>query len=196
MNLLVDVVGLSVGYVMCVEEGWFMGLIVVFIGEVGVVVGVDVCGGGLGICEIDLFDLCNLVERVYVVVFIGGSVFGFVVVDGVMFYLEFVGVGLWVGFDGFVVFIVFVVVVFDFGCGGDVCYCFDLFFGIVVCLVGGLKGGVGLVSQVLDDGSIVVVFVVVNVVGLFYDFVIGELWGVWYLLFGEVIVLVVDFDVV
>jgi len=138
VNLLLDVVGLLVGYCTREGDGWLIGMMVVLVGVEGVVVGVDVWGGGFGIWEIDLFDLCNVVQWVHVVILIGGSVFGFAAVDGVMSELVERGFGFEVGLGGFRVFIVFAVVVFDLGCGGDVVRWFDVVFGwVAVCVVDG-----------------------------------------------------------
>ncbi len=212
-NSLVDVAGLSVGHVTRADEGWLTGSTVVLTGEAGAVAGVDVRGGGPGTRETDLLDPRNLVERVHAVALTGGSAFGLAVADGVMSHLEAAGVGLRVGPDGPVVPIVPAAVVFDLGRGGDVRHRPDASFGPAACsaatsgavaegcvgagtgaVAGGLKGGVGSASQVLDDGSTVAVLVVVNAVGSPYDPATGELWGARHLLPGEVTVPIVEPD--
>lgn len=172
-----------------------MGCIVVLVFG-GVVVGVEQCGGVFGICEFGLFDLVNFVQEVYVVVFLGGSVFGFDVVLGVVCYFEEKGIGFDVGVVK--VLIVVGVIFFDL-CVGDVSVCLMVECGYVVVrsvldvfvvqgnegvgvgvIVGKwfgiewfMKGGFGSVLIIIEDGFIVVVLVVVNVVGDVVDLYIG-----------------------
>jgi putative pantetheine hydrolase len=195
-NSLVDVPGLSVGHVTRREEGWLTGTTVVLAGADGAVAGVDVRGGGPGTRETDLLDPRNVVERVHAVVLTGGSAFGLAAADGVMATLEARGVGLEVWPGGPQVPIVPAAVVFDLGRGGEVANRPDASFGADAvanatttavaegcvgagtgAVVGGLKGGVGSASQVLDDGTTVSALAVVNAVGSPVDRATGLLWA-------------------
>jgi putative pantetheine hydrolase len=203
-NSLVDVAGLAVGHATHRDDGWLTGATVVRTPPEGAVAGVDVRGGGPGTRETDLLDPRNAVERVHAVVLTGGSAFGLVVADGVMADLERRGIGYEVGPGGPRVPIVPAAVVFDLGRGGDVTHRPTAASGAAACeaatasavvegavgagtgtVAGGLKGGVGSASQVLDDGSTVAALVVVNAVGSVLDPATGELWGARHLLPGE-----------
>jgi putative pantetheine hydrolase len=208
-NSLVDVVGLRVGQVHRVGEGWLTGSTVVLAGAAGAVGGVDVRGGGPGTRETDLLDPRNNVQRVHAVLLTGGSAFGLAAADGVMARLAAAGVGYPVGPEpGQVVPIVPAAVVFDLGRGGDFTARPDASFGglaydeaagpggaaapLAGCagagtgaVAGGLKGGVGSASEVLPDGSTVGALVVVNAVGSTVDLGTGELLGARHLLPGE-----------
>lgn len=200
-NSLVDVPGLRVGHATHDDEGWLTGATVVLAPADGAVGGVDVRGGGPGTRETDLLDPRNAVDRVHAVVLTGGSAFGLSVADGVMNHLEEHGVGYEVGAGGPRVPIVPAAVVFDLGRGGDVAHRPDATSGVAACeaasseaviqgcvgagtgtVAGGLKGGVGSASQVLDDGSTVAALVVVNAAGSVLDPSTGELWGARHLL--------------
>jgi putative pantetheine hydrolase len=209
-NSLVDVVGLRVGHVQRVGEGWLTGSTVVLTGAAGAVGGVDVRGGGPGTRETDLLDPRNNVQRVHAVLLTGGSAFGLAAADGVMERLAAAGVGYPVGLEpGQVVPIVPAAVVFDLGRGGDFTARPDASFGglaydeavgpggaaapLAGCVgagtgavAGGLKGGVGSASEVLSDGSTVGALVVINAVGSTVDLGTGELLGARHLLPGEV----------
>ena len=204
-NSLVDVAGLRVGHATYDGDGWLTGATVVLTPPQGAVAGVDVRGGGPGTRETDLLDPRNGVERVHAVALTGGSAFGLGVADGVMAHLERHGVGYEVGAGGPRVPIVPAAVVFDLGRGGDVAHRPDAASGEAACeaasggsvvegavgagtgtVAGGLKGGVGSASQVLDDGSTVAALAVVNAVGSVFDPANGELWGARHLVSGEV----------
>ncbi len=203
-NSLVDVAGIRVGHSQRVGGGWLTGTTVVLAPAAGAVGGVDVRGGGPGTRETDLLDPRNLVERVQAVVVSGGSAFGLAAADGVVRRLADAGLGYPVGSDGVVVPIVPGAVVFDLGRGGDVRATPDASFGEAAyddavgtavaqgCVgagtgtsVGGLKGGVGSASAVLDDGTTVAALAVVNAVGSAVDLRTGELYGARHLLPGE-----------
>lgn len=122
-NVLMDVVGFMVGYVQDYDVK--IGIMVV-VGDVLFICGVYVMGGVLGMCEIDLLVLDKMVEQVDVLVLLGGLVFGFDVVVGVVDWLCVQGCGFQVGF--YRVLIVFVVILFDLMNGGnkdwvDLLYC-------------------------------------------------------------------------
>jgi L-aminopeptidase/D-esterase-like protein len=168
------------------------------------VAGVDVRGGGPGTRETDLLDPRNLVERVHAVVLSGGSAFGLAAADGVMRGLLTDGVGFPMGAPHEVVPIVPGAVIFDLGRGGR----FDATPGPDLgaaayaaastgpvpmgCVgagtgaqCGGLKGGIGSASVIVDDGTTVAALVVVNAVGSSVEPGTGELYAVRLGLDGE-----------
>lgn len=207
-NSLTDVAGVRVGHATRRGDGWLSGTTVVLAPEGGAVAGVDVRGGGPGTRETDLLDPRNMVERVHAVVLSGGSAFGLAAADGVMQRLFAAGTGLPMGGPGEVVPIVPAAVVFDLGRGGDFSAhpgaalgeeAYDVAVseagaGPVPCGVvgagtgataGGLKGGVGSASAVLDNGITVSALVVVNALGSAVDPATGELYAARFGFDGE-----------
>ena len=193
-NSLTDVAGLRVGHATRREEGWLTGTTVVIGPDAGVVAGVDVRGGAPGTRETDLLDPRNLVDRVNAVVLTGGSAFGLAAADGVMQRLYAAGLGWPMGEPGQVVPIVPAAVLFDLGRGGEFGHAPAASDGadaydsarpgpvLQGCVgagtgakVGGLKGGVGSASAVLEDGTTVAALVVVNAIGSPHDEWTGEL---------------------
>lgn len=194
-NGLTDVTGLRVGHAELTGPGALSGTTAVLAPPGGAVGGVDVRGGAPGTRETDLLDPRNTVERLHAVVLSGGSAFGLAAVDGVMARLEAAGVGFAV--PGGVVPIVPAAAVFDLGRGGDFSCRPDAATGAtaydaastgpvghgvvgagVGAVAGGLKGGVGTASVVLDGGAVVAALVVVNAAGSAVDRWTGELLGV------------------
>jgi L-aminopeptidase/D-esterase-like protein len=152
-----------------------------------------------------------MVQRVHAVVLSGGSAFGLAAADGVMARLEAAGVGFPV--PPAVVPIVPAAVVFDLGRGGDVgarpdaatgAAAYDAATGGPVAQgvvgagtgaqAGGLKGGIGTASAVLDDGAVVAALVVVNAAGSPVDLATGQLHGVRAGLPGEFPKVTVDVE--
>ena len=195
-NTLTDVPGLRVGHVTRTEPGWLTGTTVVLAPDGGAVAGVDVRGGAPGTRETDLLDPRNLVDRVDAVVLTGGSAFGLATADGVVRRLYAAGRGWPMGDPGEVVPIVPAAVLFDLGRGGvfdhapgaeDGAAAVDAAHDGAVeqgCVgagtgakAGGLKGGVGSASAVLDDGTTVAALVVVNALGDAVDPSTGELYA-------------------
>ena len=199
-NTLTDVPGLRVGHATRTEPGWLTGTTVVFAPDGGAVAGMDVRGGAPGTRETDLLDPGNLVDRVDAVVLTGGSAFGLAAADGVLRRLYAVGRGWPMGGPGEVVPIVPAAVLFDLGRGGAFDHAPTAADGAAAvdaarsgaveqgCVgagtgarAGGLKGGVGSASAVLDDGTTVAALVAVNAFGSGWDEVTGELlarrWG-------------------
>lgn len=197
---LTDVPGLRVGHASV--PGGLSGTTVVLAPPGGAVAGVDVRGAAPGTRETDLLDPRNTVQRVHAVVLSGGSAYGLATAGGVMERLEAAGEGFAV--PGGVVPIVPAAVVFDLGRGGSFELRPDASTGAAAyaaagdgpvaqggvgagtgAVAGGLKGGIGSASLVLDDGSTVAALVVVNAVGSAVDARTGELLGARYGLPGE-----------
>lgn len=198
-NTLTDVPGLRVGHAERRRDGWLSGTTVVLPPEEGAVAGVDVRGGGPGTRETDLLDPRNMVERVHAVVLTGGSAFGLAAADGVVQALYDAGIGLQIGSPSEVVPIVPGAVIFDLGRGGDfgcrpgpdlgaAAYAAALTDGSgpvgmgsvgagTGARAGGLKGGVGSASLVLEDGTTVAALVVANPLGSCVDPENGEVYA-------------------
>lgn len=213
-NDLTDVSGLSVGHHERVGDGWLTGTTVVLAPPEGAVGGCDVRGGGPGTRETDLLDPRNVVERAHAVTLSGGSAFGLAAADGVMRHLYAAGRGFPMGAAGDVVPIVPGAVVFDLGRGGIFGAFPDQSFGEKACAAalagpeddartpslgaigagtgtqaGGLRGGIGSASVVLDGPTgpvTLAALVVVNAVGSPVDPATGELWGARHLLGADV----------
>jgi L-aminopeptidase/D-esterase-like protein len=204
-NSITDV-GLRVGHSQRVGDGWLTGVTVVLPDPGGAVAGVDVRGGGPGTRETDVLDPRNLVDRVHAIVLAGGSAFGLAAADGVLRALFEDGIGFPVGPpdkpDG-VVPIVPSAILFDLGRGGAFGNAPDAALGAEAyraaaadvelgsigagtgARAGGLKGGVGTASAVLDDGTTVAALVAVNAVGSAVDPATGELWAARHCLPGD-----------
>ncbi|MGO0577384.1 P1 family peptidase [Ornithinimicrobium panacihumi] len=214
-NHLTDVAGLAVGHHQRTGDGWLTGTTVVLAPPDGAVGGADVRGGGPGTRETDLLDPRNMVERVHAVVLSGGSAFGLGSADGVMRTLYAEQRGLQMGQPGQVVPIVPGAVVFDLGRGGNFSATPDAAFGENACRAailgesgeadeglrlgsvgagtgtqaGGLRGGIGSASAVLETecGAVTIAaLVVVNAVGSTVDPETGELWGARHLIEADV----------
>src|SRR5215510_12491319 len=84
-NTITDVRGIEVGHAQ--DDEALTGCTVILCRK-GAVAGVDVRGGAPGTRETDLLNPVNLVEKVYAIVFAGGSAFGLDAASGVMRYLE------------------------------------------------------------------------------------------------------------
>jgi L-aminopeptidase/D-esterase-like protein len=183
-NGLTDVAGLRVGHAQ-VANG-LSGTTVVLTPPEGAVAGADVRGAAPGTRETDLLQPGNTVARVHAIVLSGGSAYGLAAAHGVMERLEAAGVGFAV--PGGVVPIVPAAVVFDLGRGGSFAQRPDASTGAAAydaategpvaqgvvgagtgAVVGGLKGGVGTASAVLDSGAVVAALVVLNAVGSAVD---------------------------
>jgi len=204
-NTLVDVPGVRVGHAELSGDGALSGTTVVLPDPEGAVAGVDVRGGGPGTRETDALDPRTLVDRAHAVVLSGGSAYGLAAASGVADALGAAGRGFRVGpGEREVVPVVPAAVVFDLGRGGRftarpdaglgaetlaACSAGAVAQGVVGagcgCLAGGLKGGVGSASAVLDDGTIVAALVVANGAGSTVDPDTGDLWGARFLLPGE-----------
>ncbi|GIF18662.1 hypothetical protein Ate02nite_13920 [Paractinoplanes tereljensis] len=196
--------GVRVGHYEKIADGWLTGTTVVLAPPGGATGGVDVRGAGPGTRETDLLDPRNLVERVHAVVLGGGSAFGLDAAGGVMRRLADDGIGFPMGTTpDRVVPIVPAAVLFDLGRGGDWRAVPDASFGAAAydaasagpvamgtvgagtgAKAGGLKGGVGSASAVVD-GLTLGALAVVNAVGSCVDPATGELYGLPHGLAGE-----------
>ncbi len=201
VNALTDVRGLRVGHAQRTGGGRLTGTTVVLAPEGGAVTAVDVRGGGPGTRETDALDPRTLVPRIEAVVLTGGSAFGLDAVSGVVDWLEEQGRGFRVGGPGRVVPVVPAAVLFDLGRGGDWRARPDRELGREAveaaaarpegapvaqgcvgagtgAVAGGLKGGVGSASTVLESGTTVAALAAVNCAGSVVDPDTGALWGV------------------
>ncbi|GAA5122949.1 P1 family peptidase [Pseudonocardia adelaidensis] len=193
-NALTDVPGLRVGHASLDGPGALSGTTVVLAPEGGAVAGADVRGAAPGTRETDLLHPGATVQRVHAVVLSGGSAYGLAAAGGVMARLEAAGIGFPV--PGGVVPIVPGAVVFDLGRGGDFAARPDAATGAAAydaaadgpvpqgvvgagsgALAGGLKGGIGTASAVLDGGAVVAALVVANAAGSPVDPATGLLHG-------------------
>src|SRR4051794_25797206 len=214
-NALTDVAGLRIGHARV--AGALSGTTVVLTPPEGAVTGVDVRGAAPGTRETDLLDPRATVQRVHAIVLSGGSAFGLAAADGVMARLAAAGVGFPV--PGAVVPIVPAAVLFDLGRGGpagdpglrptaatgaaavDAASAGPVAVGAVGAgagaVVGGLEGGVGTASVVLEGdhaaaGVIIAALAVVNAAGSAVDPGDGTLLGARLGLPGEFTVPPVD----
>ncbi|MFD8724338.1 P1 family peptidase [Streptomyces sp. NPDC059629] len=201
VDALTDVTGLRVGHATLRGDGRLTGTTVVLAPEGGAVAAVDVRGGGPGTKETDVLDPRNLVQRAEAIVLTGGSAYGLDAASGVMAWLEERGRGVRVGPDpAHVVPVVPAACVFDLGRGGDFRARPDAAAGRAAveeaaasapgapvregcvgagtgAVAGGLKGGVGSASTVLDSGITVAALAVVNAGGEVLDPETGVLYG-------------------
>nr|3S3U_A Chain A, cysteine transferase [Streptantibioticus cattleyicolor]3S3U_B Chain B, cysteine transferase [Streptantibioticus cattleyicolor]4IHD_A Chain A, ThnT protein [Streptantibioticus cattleyicolor]4IHD_B Chain B, ThnT protein [Streptantibioticus cattleyicolor] len=200
-NGLTDVPGVRVGHAGRTGDGWLTGVTVVLAPPGGAVAAVDVRGGGPGTRETDALDPRNLVQTIDAVVLTGGSAFGLDAAGGVAAWLEEQGRGFPVGADpSQVVPVVPAAALFDLGRGGTWRARPDAALGRAAveaaaarpegdpveqggvgagtgAVVGGLKGGIGTASVVLDSGATVAALAAVNAAGSAVDPATGVLYG-------------------
>ncbi len=183
-NAITDVAGVRVGHVTRDEPDWLTGVTVI-VPPPGTVGGVDVRGGAPGTRETDLLDPIRLVDRVDAIVLAGGSAFGLACADGVMQEAYAAGSGWPVNLeDGSeVVPIVPAAVILDLARGGEFTHTPSAQDGARAwreavggpvpqgsvgagtgARSGGLKGGVGTASAIVN-GVTVGAIVVVNAMG-------------------------------
>lgn len=208
-NRLTDVAGLTVGHHHRLDadvvvggarpgSGWATGTTVIGVGGPHPTVAVDVRGGGPGTRETDLLDPSNTVTTAHAIVLTGGSAYGLAAADGVMTELERHGVGLPMDAQDHVVPIVPAAVIFDlpvgawdhrpdagFGTAAMRAAGPDFALGSVGAgtgaRAGGLKGGVGTASRLIEGGPgagvRVGALIVANPVGAVIDPSTGLPWG-------------------
>ncbi len=192
-NGLTDIQGILVGDYTDVDA---VSGITVVICPKGAVAGVDVRGSAPGTRETDVMAPHNLVEKVQAVVLAGGSVFGLSAADGVTRWLAEEGYGFPLD-SGYVAPIVPAAVLYDLGrgkefippvssdwgrwaCEGAGSYpiesgCFGAGTG---ALAGGIKGGLGAASLVLDSGIKVAALIAVNSDGSVINPATGRPWEI------------------
>lgn len=194
---ILDVDGIGVGHHQRTGTGWQTGTTVVT-AKSGATPGVDVRGGGPGTRETDALRPENVVRTIHAITLTGGSAYGLAAADGVVDVLERSGLGFPVG-DG-VVPVVPAAVIFDLGRGGRFANRPDATFGARAARtalagrrtpswgtvgagtgarVGGLQGGVGTASTVVQIGDTAVVvgaLAVVNAIGSAIDTTTGLPW--------------------
>ncbi len=207
-NALTDVAGLEVGHCTLDTAPALTGVTVV-LARHGAVAAVDVRGAAPATRETDALRLENLVGEVQAVVLAGSSAYGLSAADGVMAYLEELGLGVRVGAgDNHVVPVVPAAAVFDLGRGGDFSARADAASGrrAAAAAAGGalaegnvgagagaafagrsLKGGIGTSSASggAGGGATVGALVVLNALGSAVDPASGMLYGAGSLLDGE-----------
>jgi L-aminopeptidase/D-esterase-like protein len=194
---LTDVHGLLVGHHQRAGRGWQTGTTAIIVPE-GAVAAVDVRGGGPGTRETDALAPGNLVDHVYGLCLSGGSAYGLAAAGGVMAELERRRLGVPVGPDPHeVVPVVPAAVIFDLGRGGVFSNRPDHAFGERAARAakpraargsvgagtgaraGGLQGGVGMASTLVDLGGVsvrVAALAVVNSSGSVIDATTARPW--------------------
>ena len=199
-NAVTDIEGLIVGHYTDMDA--VCGVTVIICPE-GAVAGVDVRGSAPGTRETDLLDPINLVESAQAVVLSGGSVFGLAAADGVVRWLADQGYGFPVD-KGQVVPIVPAAVLYDLGRGQDFIPSVSDEWGLRACrsakggtvsvgdigagagaMSGGIKGGLGTASLVLDSGVTVAAVVAVNSLGSVINPATGRPWEIGLEVDGE-----------
>ncbi len=198
-NDITDVAGIAVGQYQRTDAPWLSGTTVVVPRE-GTVASIDVRGGGPGTRETDCLEPTTMVNSVDAICLSGGSAYGLDAAAGVVKWLAEQRRGFRVGpEDHHVVPIVPTAVLFDLGAGGNFHYQPDASFGYAAVQAlsseairqgvvgagtgarsGGMKGGLGSASAVLDNGVTVGCIVAVNSAGSPVDPRTGELWGARY----------------
>jgi L-aminopeptidase/D-esterase-like protein len=191
MNAITDVHGIQVGHY--TDRNAVSGATVVVCRE-GATGAVDVRGAAPGTRETDLLEPHNLVEKVQAVVLSGGSVFGLAAADGVVRWLAEQGLGFPLA-NGYVAPIVPAAVLYDLGRGSQFVPPISPEWGSAACkaavsgpvdigsigagtgaLAGGIKGGLGSASLVLDSGITAAALVAVNSYGTVIDPDSGWAW--------------------
>lgn len=190
-NAITDVEGIEVGHYTDCEAASGVSVVLCKEGAVG---GVDVRGGGPCTRETDLLAPGNLIEKVQAVVLTGGSVYGLAAADGVVRWLAEKGCGFPLD-DVHVAPIVPAAALFDLGRGADFVPPIEAVWGRKACeaarsgpvengsvgagtgaFAGGIKGGIGTASIVLESGLTVGALVGVNPLGAVVNPQTGELW--------------------
>jgi L-aminopeptidase/D-esterase-like protein len=199
-NSLTDVEGLLVGHYTDVDA--VCGVTAVICPE-GAVAGVDVRGSAPGTRETDLLQPLNLVEKVQAVILSGGSVYGLAAADGAVRWLAEKGFGFPLDKDH-VAPIVPAAVLYDLGRGPEFIPPIDADWGLQACqaaqsgqitagsvgagtgaLSGGIKGGLGTASMILDSGITVAALVAVNSSGSVINPSSGRPWEIGLEMAGE-----------
>jgi L-aminopeptidase/D-esterase-like protein len=188
---LTDVAGLWVGHY--TDASAASGATVIVCQD-GATSGVDVRGAAPGTRETDLLAPENLVEKVQAICLCGGSVYGLAAADGVVKHLASRSIGFALD-DTHVAPIVPAAVLFDLGRGQTFVPPVDATWGEAACraagpqaaamgcvgagtgaMSGGIKGGAGTASEILECGVTVAALAVVNSLGSTIDPQSGTFW--------------------
>jgi L-aminopeptidase/D-esterase-like protein len=199
-NTITDVEGIWVGHYSEPEAASGFTVIVCPEGATG---GVDVRGSAPGTRETDLLEPHNLVEKVNAVGLCGGSLYGLAAVDGVVRWLSEKGWGFPLE-GGQVAPIVPAAALFDLGRGAAYLPPVSGQWGRAACrdagpendaqgtvgagtgaLSGGIKGGIGSASEILESGITVGAIVAVNSLGSVVDPATGHPWEIRLEMAGE-----------
>ena len=199
-NALTDIKGILVGQY--TDTDAVCGVTVVICPE-GAVAGVDVRGSAPGTRETDLLSPLNLVDKVQAVVLSGGSVFGLAAADGAVRWLADHGIGFPLE-KGYVAPIVPAAVLYDLGRGSNFIPPINADWGFRTCraahkgeistgsvgagtgaLSGGIKGGLGTASLILDSDITVAALVAVNSYGSVINPSNGHPWDIEMEMDGE-----------
>ena len=200
LNSITDVEGVLVGHK--TDPSAVSGTTVVLCPK-GAVAGVDVRGSAPGTRETDLLDPINLVQKVQAVVLSGGSVYGLAAAQGATDWLAEKGLGFPLE-GGQVAPIVPAAVLFDLGRGPDFRPPVGPGWGRAACdaagpeeasvgnlgcgtgaLSGGIKGGLGTASEVLEGGLTVGAIVGLNSLGSVVNPATGRPWEIGLEIGGE-----------
>lgn len=200
-NCITDVDGLKVGSY--TDREALCGCTVVLCPH-GAAAGVDVRGAAPGTRETDLLDPVNLVNEVHAISLSGGSVYGLACADGVVRWLSEQGIGFPLDASGHVAPIVPGAVLYDLGRGAQFVPPVGPDWGRAACdaageepitmgchgagtgaVAGGLKGGLGAASEVLESGITVGALVAVNSLGSLLNPATGLFWELGLELGGE-----------
>lgn len=199
-NSLTDINGVMVGHFTSISAA--SGVSVVLCTS-GAVCGVDVRGSAPGTRETDLLDPINLVDKVQAVVLSGGSVYGLSAADGVVRWLAHQGHGFRLT-EGQVAPIVPGASLFDLGRGQSYIPPIGPEWGAKACesaskgaiplgcvgagtgaISGGIKGGIGSASEVLESGITVGALIAVNSLGSVINPDTGAPWEIGLEINGE-----------
>lgn len=202
-NLITDVDGILVGNA---ENADLRSGATVILPEARAIAGGDVRGGAPGTRETDLLDATCLVNEVDAIVLSGGSVYGLDAASGVTGLLGARGRGYGMGNGAFVAPIVPSAILFDLSNGGDkdwgdtppynalgraACAAASRDFALgnagagLGARAGRIKGGLGSVSAMTDDGLLVGALVAANPYGSVLVPGSTHFWAAPYELDGE-----------
>ena len=193
LNSITDVLGIAVGQHTSLD--YACGVTVILCPS-GAVAGVDVRGAAPGTRETDLLAPHNLVQQVQAVVLTGGSVYGLSTAHGVVRWLAEHKSGFPLD-RGHVAPIVPSAALFDLGRGREYVPPIGEDWGYKACesasvgavrlgcvgagtgaVAGGIKGGVGAASEVLESGITVAALVAANSLGSVIDPSTGLAWEI------------------
>ncbi|MCF8064980.1 MAG: P1 family peptidase [Desulfarculaceae bacterium] len=191
-NCITDVSGLKVGSY--TDRDAMCGCTLVLCHN-GATAGVDVRGAAPGTRETDLLDPINLAEQAHAISLSGGSVYGLACADGAVRWLGEQGVGFPLDDQGHVAPIVPGAVLYDLGRGAEFVPPVGPDWGRAACeaasekpitlgclgagtgaVAGGMKGGLGSASELLDNEVTVGAVVAVNSLGSLLNPDTGLFW--------------------